>query len=76
MKDKLLFKLGASIIALSMITACGMGTNKAPVKEEAPRNEAPLNEERNNNAPVEDNLNDGNIPQDEMNRQHKEDEKR
>lgn len=75
MRGKLWFKLGAPIIALSLVAACGTGTNKAPVKEQAPVNEqapvderAPLDHNGNNNgAPVEDNLNNNNIPQDDLN---------
>ena len=40
MKSKLLIRLGAPVLALSLVTACGMGNDdQDPVNEEAPLNE-------------------------------------
>ena len=58
MKSKLLIKLGAPVLALSLIAACGTADNEDP----ADTNEAPLNQEddNNNQNPVEDgDMNDG-----------------
>lgn len=53
---KLLFKLGAPVLALSLITACGTGDDQEPAG-----NEAPLNQEddNNNNNPMENDNNNG-----------------
>lgn len=52
MKSKLLIKLGAPVLALSLIAACGTADNEEP----ADTNEAPLNQEddNNNQNPAED----------------------
>jgi hypothetical protein len=53
MKSKLLIKLGAPVLALSLITACGTGNDD----DQVDTNEAPLNQEDDNNNlnPAEDN---------------------
>ncbi len=51
MKSKLLVKLGASAIALSLIAACGTDDNQDPAEDEAPMQE----QENNNDQPADDN---------------------
>ncbi|MFC4024997.1 hypothetical protein ACFOUV_14480 [Oceanobacillus longus] len=50
MKSKWLIKLGAPVLALSLVAACGTGNEEDPVQEE----EAPLNQEEENGGMNED----------------------
>ncbi|MFD1852149.1 hypothetical protein [Oceanobacillus bengalensis] len=52
MSKRFLIKLGAPILALSLIAACGTDEEQDPIDEEAPlapEDEAPLNQEDDNN---------------------------
>lgn len=66
MSKRFLIKLGAPLIALSLIAACGTDDEPDPIENDeeaplAPEDEAPLNQEddNGNQNPAEDNGNNG-----------------
>lgn len=53
MKKKWLYKLGASVLALSLVTACGTTNDNNGNNEDAP--EAPLNQDEDQNNDLDEN---------------------
>ncbi|WP_210095885.1 hypothetical protein [Oceanobacillus polygoni] len=64
MKSKLLIRLGAPVLALSLIAACGTGNDRDPVEDDAPLDPTEENQDIQDDMMEEDNP-DG-APNEEM----------
>lgn len=70
MKSKLLIRLGAPVLALSLVAACGTDNEQDPVEDNAPMEPTEENGENQDNMMEDDNLdgapNEEEVPNDNL----------